>query len=1034
MTGLLTNEVEVEGGLTANTPKGSGTQKTKIGSVPQFEVSGFDFEPLHEDGSKSTSPGGHPDMLLTSIEFPSLLSPQPESAGRVIPVEVVKDLAVELPAGFLGDPLATERCPQRGESAEVGTSEELCQSAHLKSKLGVIEFNGDGVPGTSDEPNSGNLTTPVFNIQPEVGYPDEMSFSYQGNGVNVYAGLVHNSSGYRLRVSVPGIPAPDVLGLVGVEMALYGNPGKRDGASAPYTAFLTNPADCSEGPLKAKVEANSWEHPEHWVSRETTVYPQLENCNLLQFEPKFEMAPSPAGAEEGTSQADEPSAYNVDLKVPQKELFEETATPQLKGATVTLPEGVSVSPSAADGLAGCKEHGPEGIDIPSGNHVPNEAGEGEEIGPDGLSHLIAGHCPRASTLGTVEITTPLLEKPLRGHVFLAQPKCGGEGQPACTEASATNGELYGLYVEAEGSGVVIKIPGSVSADPTTGRLQAKFTENPQLPFSELKLHFHGGPRAPLANPQTCGSFATTTTLSSWAGQEIPGTSPAFSVDWDGNHGACPASLPFAPGFSAGTTNPAGGAFSPFVLSFSRNDREQNLSGLSVTLPPGLLAKIAGIPLCGEGPANAGTCGPESQVGTASVLAGPGTHPLSVSGGRVYLTVGYKGQPFGLSIVVPAVAGPFNLGDVVVRASIHIDPSTAQTTVTSDPLPQSRDGVPFRLRTVITEIDRPGFTFNPTNCAQQSIAATISGAAVKAGEAPVSASVSSPFAATGCAGLPFKPSFSASTSGKTSKANGASFDVKVSEKPGEANIHKVDLQLPLALPARLTTLQKACTDAQFKANPAGCPEASNIGTAIATTPVLNDPLTGPAYLVSHGGAAFPDVEFVLQGDGVTIVLDGGTDIKKGITYSKFETVPDAPITSFETVLPEGPHSALAANGDLCSQSLLAPTTIVAQNGAQVTQSTKIAVTGCAKLSVKIGKTKLKGNALLVTVTTTQQGTVTIMGNGLKTLKKSLGAGTHKLKVSLTKRGSAARGRHRKIRVKASVKNSGGSSSRTLTVKL
>jgi hypothetical protein len=448
-----------------------------------------------------------------------------------------------------------------------------------------------------------------------------------------------------------------------------------------------------------------------------------------------------------------------------------------------------------------------------------------------------------------------------------------------------------------------------------------------------------------------------------------------------------------------------------------------------------LAKIAGVPLCGEAQANAGTCGPESQLGTTSVLAGSGEHPLYVPGGRVYLTTGYKGQPFGLSIVVPAVAGPFNLGNVVIRAAIHIDPNTAQVTVLSNPLPQSRDGVPFRLRTVNVEINRAGgFTFNPTNCVQQSITATLTGAQ------GASANVASPFAVTGCKTLPFKPAFSASTQAKTSKANGASLVVKVAQKPGEANIHKVDLQLPLAFPSRLTTLQKACTEAQFNTNPAGCPEGSFIGTAKAVTPVLNASLVGPAILVSHGGAAFPDVKFILQGEGVEIVLDGKTDIKKGITYSKFETVPDAPISSFETVLPEGPHSILGTNipasakYSLCGQKLVMPTTITGQNGAQVTQSTNIAVTGCGKPSIKITKPKIKGNTVLLTVTTTQQGTVTVSGNGLKMIKKTLAAGAHQLKVSLTKNGRTARKHHKKTKVKASVKDSNGSSSKTITLKL
>jgi hypothetical protein len=324
--------------------------------------------------------------------------------------------------------------------------------------------------------------------------------------------------------------------------------------------------------------------------------------------------------------------------------------------------------------------------------------------------------------------------------------------------------------------------------------------------------------------------------------------------------------------------------------------------------------------------------------------------------------------------------------VVVRAAIDVDPHTAALTVTSDPLPQIVDGVPVRLRTVSVSVDRPGLIFNATDCTQQHITATL--AAMQG----ASAAVSSPYAASGCANLPFKPSLTASTQGKTSKVDGASLTVKVSYKPGEADIHKVDLMLPLALPARLTTLQKACTEAQFNSNPAGCPAGSFIGTATAVTPVLSVPLTGPAILVSHGGAAFPDVEFVLQGEGVQIVLDGATDIKKGITYSKFETVPDAPVSLFEATLPEGPHSIFKANGNLCKPTktvtvqkrvkvrrhghvmsvlkkvkqqvaapLAMPTTITGQNGAQITQTTKIAVTGCPKAKPKAKATQQRAKS-------------------------------------------------------------------------
>ena len=1028
------NEIEVTGGGASGTIKTAN--ETVVSSEAQsFELTKASLEADAVSGGGDTLAGGHPNDVTASLEFSNVFQPpesQPEESQQAEPVENPRAIVVELPAGFIGDPQATPKtCPENDLVRGFSGSEEEKTACPLESRVGVLSIDAEGrmtARGASSGEEGG--PTSIYSITPQAGYPAVFAFQYAEKPVFMYATLVHTPSGYRVRVSAPGIVA--ALGLVGTSLTFFGDPATEDGTVGPHTAFLTNPADCSDGPLSTKIEADSWENPGRWVAKEVTTYPQITGCNLLQFEPTLEMAPSPSTGE-GTSQADEPSAYDVDLKVPQKSLFEESATPDLKDATATLPEGVSISPSAADGLGVCQEHGPEGIDIPE-SRSGHEAGEGETIGPDGLPHMTPGHCPAASTIGTVQITTPLLPVPVTGHVFLAAPKCGGAGQPACTEASATNGELYGLYVEAEdrAAGVIVKIPGIVSANPSTGQLTGRFKENPQLPFSELQIHFHGGEkgRAPLANPQSCGSFATTSTLTSWAGQERSAASPSFGVDWDGHGGACPATLPFVPGFEAGTINSPAGAFSPFVLSFSRNDREQDLAGLSVTLPPGLLAKIAGIPLCGEEQANAGTCGPASQLGVAGALAGPGPNPFYVSGGRVYLTTGYKNQPFGLSIVVPAVAGPFNLGNVVVRAAIEINPNTSQVTVTSDPLPQSRDGVPFRLRKVVTEINRPGFTFNPTNCSAQQITATITGAQ------NASAAVSSSFTATGCAGLPFGPSLTASTQGAAGpKGGGASLVVKVAQKAGEANIHKVSLTLPKALPARLTTLQKACTEAQFNTNPAGCPEASNIGTATAITPILDAPVTGPAYLVSHGGAAFPDVEFVLQGEGVKIVLDGKTDIKNGITYSKFETVPDAPISSFETTLPEGQHSALASpSGNLCGQNLVMPTTITGQNGAVKTQNTNIAVTGCGKPKLKLAKVKVKGANVLVTVTTTQQGVVTVSGAGLKTTKKTLAAGAHQLKVALTKNGRAARRHGRRTKLKAVVRNNAGAASGAVTFRL
>jgi hypothetical protein len=365
------------------------------------------------------------------------------------------------------------------------------------------------------------------------------------------------------------------------------------------------------------------------------------------------------------------------------------------------------------------------------------------------------------------------------------------------------------------------------------------------------------------------------------------------------------------------------------------------------LPPGLAAVLASVTPCPEPQAAQGTCGPDSLIGHAISSSGLGADPFSLSG-QVYLTGPYKDAPFGISIVTPAVAGPFHLGNVIVRSGIYVDRFTAVVTIRGvvptmvETGTSGKTGIPVQLHRTEVVVDRPNFQFNPTNCTPMSITGTLQGS-----QGGVE-NVHEPFQVTNCPNLQFKPTFEASTAAKTSKNNGASLIVKVTSPGlGQANIAKTKVALPIVLPSRLTTIQKACPDHVFEANPASCDEGSLIGTAKIYTPVFKNPLSGPAYLVSHGNAAFPDVEFVLQGEGLTIILDGQTDIKKGITTSTFNALPDAPFTKFETVLPEGPHSALAATANLCTQKLIMPTTITGQNGDVINQSTHIAVTGCPK---------------------------------------------------------------------------------------
>ena len=943
------NRVSVSGG---GEPAVTATEQTTFDTAPApFGVEDFSLQAFDGDGSQSLRAGGHPYALATGLDFTS------NNGGRGFnsPPEEVKDVIVNLPPGFVGNPQILPKCPLYALLQSSGLT--VCPRS---SRIGTIVFEEQGGVFRNSEGGPDSETTAVYNVQPEPGFPAEFGFTYLSKPVLMYASSVRIGGQLRLRVTVPGIPE---LGTLGVTLVFFGDPGTHFGEASLPRPFFTNPVDCAADLLHASVEVNSWQSPGRYHIAESTTYPQIFGCNMLQFQPALSVQPE-------TTQADQPTGYTFTVANPQNESPFTPGTPELKDATVTLPAGVSISPAAADGLRGCAETGPEGINIGSastgaagidlGDEEATELGAGHLGGnassyDDGLYHTAPGHCPAASAIGTVEVETPLLASPLEGHVYVALPHCGGNGQPPCTEADALNGNLFGAYLEVAGSGAIVKLAGNVSINPSSGLITASFRENPQVPFSAFRLRFDGGPRAVFANPQACGAATTTGDLSAWSSPATPDsmTFPSFMVDWDGAGGACPASLPLTPSLIAETTNPAAGALSPFTFTLSRGDRQQYLSQLSATTPVGLLGMLSSVPLCTEPQAQQGTCSESSRIGTTNVAAGPGSHPLWVSG-RVYLTVGYKGAPFGLSIVVPADAGPFHLGNVVVRSAITADQHTSALTITSDPLPQIIDGVPLRVQTVNVTVDRPGFMFNPTNCAAKQISVTVAGAQ------GALAHVSSPFAAAGCRNLPFSPKFTVSTAANTSKKNGASLDVKVLYKPGQANIGSVSVKLPKQLPARLTTIQQACLAATFAANPATCPAGSLIGIVQAHTPVLPVVLEGPAYLVSHGGAAFPDVVVILQGEGVRIDLTGSINIAKGITSSTFANVPDAPITSFEFKLPESPHSALATNlpanvhGNLCGAKLVMPTTLTGQNGVQIKQNTSIAVSGCPKIKKKKAK--------------------------------------------------------------------------------
>ncbi len=942
----VTNHVEVEGG--AALAAVSGEPATVPNAVtlsgpppaPTFGIQDLGAGVLGADGVSDFQAGDHPSTVTTTSDVNTLINKiNPGEILHFAAAQEPKTEIVDLPAGLVGNALVTPRCPASFVVESKFHPEERCPAS---SRVGTVavEDNGSRVEVLS-----------LYNVVPEAGYPAEFGFEFDETVILLRARVLPTAAGYVVSVVAANLPRSQTLKVTGARVTFFGDPAERNGGGHGE-AFFSNPTACGAKPLTMRMEMDSWVDPSNWQSKETTMYGAspaqgVTGCGALRFEPAIAVSPE-------TSTRDTPSGYEIDMKVPQTpNIYPNLATPHLKDATVRLPEGIGVSPSSANGIVVCQERGGEGIELGNKNRLANEnrVEEGEEEGPDGVVHPARGHCPQASQVGDVEVITPLLSGPLHGHVYVAAPRCGGEGQPACTEASASNGELFGLYIEVAGSGVVMKFRGTVSANPVTGQLATTFKELPQLPFSELKVRLNGGQRAPLANPQSCGLATTRSDLTPWSTPATPDALPSSSF----TVGGCASPTPFAPSFSAGTVSPKAASSSPFTTTLTRQDGEQNIIGVRVTTPLGLVGLISQVPLCQEPDASSGTCSEASAIGTTTAAAGAGANPYWTSG-KVYLTGPYHGAPFGLTVVVPAKAGPFNLGNVVVRAAINVDPATAAVTITSGPIPQIKDGVAFRLRTINVTVDRPGFILSPSNCSPQSVTASI------AGSEGATADVSTPFGLEGCKSLPFAPSFVATTQAKTSKANGASLDVKVGYPAGfEANIKAVKVSLPIALPSRLTTLQKACLAAVFASNPASCPPESVIGIAKARTPVLPATLTGPAYLVSHGGEAFPNLVIVLQGDGVRVDLIGNTDIKKGITSTIFKNVPDAPVSAFELYLPQGKFSALTAYGSLCAKKLVMPTIITGQNGAVIKQNTPLKVTGCPKAKKPAKKVKQKAKS-------------------------------------------------------------------------
>jgi hypothetical protein len=895
------------------------------------------------EGVPATQAGSHPYALTTSIVFNHAVTAIEEEPPQVLTYGDPRDIEVNLPQGVIVDPRATEtECTE--VELESGDGPTGCPDA---AAVGVFSIYLDGIEV---------LDEPVYNMAPPAGVPAELGFDAAGVGIILHVGgKLRSGTDYGLSADIFEISQRRPI--YGLELTLWGNPSdashdderglcadekakqsfKKTGIheSCPVERttkpFLTLPSSCTGKPLTTTVNTDSWQEPgalssdgtpnlgdPRWKTAASSSLP-LTGCASLDFSPRLTVSP----AEPEAAHAESPSGLSIDLKFPEEENVNGVAGADLEEAATTLPVGMAISPSAADGREAC---------------TPAEIG---------LHDANAPACPEAAEVGTAKISTPLVEGPLEGSLYLAQPYAN---EPAFGSPSHPGGSLLALYLVAEGGGVLLKLAGRVEANPSTGQLTVRWTDLPQLPIEEMKLSLYGGERALLVAPAACGSYTASTTLTPWSGTPALAQSSDLAVDSGPGGGACPSGG-FSPSFTAGTVNNQAGASSAFTLVLTRQDGEQRFGAFTVKLPAGLLGVLKNVARCPEPQASIGECPQSSAIGAATIGVGPGANPFYLpepgrQASEVYLTGPYQGAPFGLSVVVPAIAGPFDLGTVVVRAQVEVDPRTAQLTIASVPLPQIEQGIPLDIRTLELTIDRPGFVLNPTSCARQTLAATIASAS------GADASVSSPFQAANCASLPFAPKLTALTHARASKAGGAYLHVKLASGPGQADIGKLKIDLPKQLPLRLTTLQKACVAAVFAADPAACPAGSIVGTATVLTPLLAGALRGPAYLVSHGGLAFPALVLVLQGEGVRIELEGQTDIHEGIASSAFRSLPDVPLDTLDLVFPVGSHSAFAANlparakGGLCGRTLRMPAAITGQNGAQLKRTVGIGIAGCA----------------------------------------------------------------------------------------
>jgi hypothetical protein len=875
-------------------PEASQATSILVGAPPTFGVAALSPYIAGLGGEPESQAGAHPYEFTTRFDLNNVLKFTPESQLIPTSVEDVRDAVVDLPPGLIG----------------AATSAPTCSLIRLATAAGCPTDTRVGLIKTMPEALAG-IDSGLFNIVPERGVPAEFGFTDVLHNVHIiYASVVPTSQGYTTRATTPETPQ---IALTDAIATFFGNPAAKDGGEAG-TPMFSNPADCSGQPLTTTIHIDSWQSPAsdnadgtpnfadpRWAGA-TAQTPAMSGCNQLSFEPTISATPE-------TNRADSPTGLEVDLKVPQTTGPETLATPPLKKAVVTLPEGMTVNPSSANGLEGC-----------------SLAALG--MSPTGEPDAAAPNCPNASKIGTVELETPALPGVLQGDIYVAR------------QTENPFHSLLALYIVVNDptTGVIVKLPGEIRANALTGQLETVVDNSPQFPFSELRTHFFGGQRAALRTPSVCGTYTVTSSLTPWSAPESgPPATPSASFEITQGCAASAGAEPNHPAFSAGTENPVAGIFSPFGLELTREDASQEFKGLSLTLPEGLIGKLAGIPYCsdatlaaaaaksGRAEQASASCPAASEVGNVTVGAGAGLEPFYATG-RAYLAGPYKGAPLSLAVITPAVAGPFDLGTVVIRNALQINPETTQITAVSDEIPHILQGIPLDIRSIALRMNRQNFTLNPTNCEKKSITGTVS---TVQGQSAV---LGNPFQVGGCKQLGFKPSLKLSLKGSTKHAGHPALKAVLTYPKGGAyaNIAKAQVNLPGSEFIDQGNLNKTCTKPVLLAG--NCPASTIYGKVKAWTPLLEKPLEGPVYLVGGYGFKLPALVAELDGQ-IKVLLVGKVDSgpNKGIRNT-FETVPDAPVEKFELNLKGGPKYSLLENSEnLCAKPQKAIADFTAQSG-------------------------------------------------------------------------------------------------------